>query len=660
MRSLHSALLAAQKSATGRPYIKVEVVEKLGAATRFNWDRLYEGAEADAYNDATMPGDGSLNRIRGNGAIYHSRVVNPGPGSDFSQWDSWGWDPSYDVAISSLDAEVLAFWIVSGGVLRRRESADNGATWASSISMGVITGTAANFRLAACHKSNGDCILLYSNGATLYRRRRISGTWEAAAAWTNELSTINGITVCHMGDWNVIVTGEDSAGNAGVWSCILGDGYSGAVDTWYSLKEITIASSGSNISFHAPSLAMPDVFRTFFRTFFVEKYTGSEAYSRPYWSHSLPNADFISNLWREPIPFNLASDYGLALTYTLHATPYFAWLCRPDAVYRSPITPGSVDISDDLIEMRCGVRPFAGSLDLVLRNDDGRFNDLSATSAVKKGSKINLSLGYQTTAGPKSSLFAAFWIDGWDYLFRPGISTFVLHAHDGWSLLDRWRARRQFTWAAGDKNIFQLLRWLFARAGLAFSSYSYSNAIYQYPAFTINPGTTGLTAVRRLLDMVPDVILFVTDTAYLINPLASQSSAYSYGTDHSIYEGIYNHQPLTINRVQVYGDGLMTEDWDWDDIKDVYDRLSQARDINLETTAKAHERGEAVLRESVIESLAGHIVVPLNCGQDLFDVIAITCPQLGLDASKWRLLALTHTYTPKPAKYTSTLALGAP
>ena len=64
MRNLSSSLLATQKKATRRPYVKVHVVERVGGITRFNWSNLYEGEEADYFHAATFPGDGSLVRLR--------------------------------------------------------------------------------------------------------------------------------------------------------------------------------------------------------------------------------------------------------------------------------------------------------------------------------------------------------------------------------------------------------------------------------------------------------------------------------------------------------------------------------------------------------------------------------------------------------------------
>jgi len=70
-------LLQAQKSSARLPYIKVEVVERVGGVTRLDWDSLYSGAEADYFHAVTMPGDGSLIRLRVDpldGKLYFQRV----------------------------------------------------------------------------------------------------------------------------------------------------------------------------------------------------------------------------------------------------------------------------------------------------------------------------------------------------------------------------------------------------------------------------------------------------------------------------------------------------------------------------------------------------------------------------------------------------------
>lgn len=507
------------------------------------------------------------------GTMYVDFIAVRNLASPEPAWGTWGSEETpeggtYAVALCSREAEVLAFRIGVNGHLYRCESSDNGANWGSWIDMGAITGTASNFRVAACHKGNGDAIVLHSNGTILYRRRRISGSWESAVEWTNSLQSISGISVFHEGDWNTIITGVDSAGQKGVWTCVYGDGYSQSPGVWSALAELTKASAGSNVEFLFPSLSFPDVFRTFF----IEKYTGVSSYSRPFWSHSLASAEFISNLWREPVPFDLYSSYGLALTY--HGS--YAWLSAPFGVWRAPFSLSAVDVSQDVIGLNFSAEPFSGKARIELRNDDGRYGNIGTGSyaAICPGAEVAISPGYRTEAGAEVSSGPAYWIEGWEYISEGAQAVFILQAADGWTLLEHWKARRQFSWSAGSKNVFQLLAFIFARAGLEFSAFSNSEEmVNHYPAFAIHPGESGASAVRHLLEMVPDVLSFRGHYGYIRNPKASDSSSYSYGVDHALWQGRYSQLCPQIDRVQVFGDGVLSEGFDWSGISKVYDRL---------------------------------------------------------------------------------------
>lgn len=663
MRSLPAPLTAAQKTASAFPYPGIEVRDRVAGITRLTWTRYYTGAEAENFHAAAMPGDGSLIRLRVDSTnLYRQRVTSPGPGSDYSVWTSWG-VTSYAIALCAYGAAVFAFRVGLDGHLYRCESSNYGGSWGGWVDMGAIGGTSAT-RLAACCKSATLAIVLYSQSNAVYRRRLSGGSWEAAAAWSNSVASITGLAVCYIGDWNVIVCGTETTSlKPHVWTCLCGDGYSAAPGSWSSLSELTRSESGSDVSFSFPCLDIPDVFRAFF----LETYAGSESYTRPYWTHSLATAEFISNLWREPVPLNLTSNYGLALC---HSSTY-AWLTRPDAVWRASLIPASVELTSDVLLLTSDIREISpvlssvegGEISLTLRNDDGRYNALGVGTyaAIRLGSEVLFSPGYRTTAGIEVSAGQAYWITGWEYITQGPKSAFVLKAADGWTLLEHWKARRQYQWASGDENIAGLITFVFARAGLEFSSFGYSTTLVNhYPAFTINPGESGKTAVQRLYAMVPDVVYFRGNYAYNINPLAADASVYTYGTTHAIYEGRYITRSKETNRAQVFGSGVFTEDWDWGEIDLISDLLTQAKDINLTTTTKAHERGAAELRDAAIHALDGVLLVPLNCGQELYDVVDITDAVAGLTAAKKRVLSLSHTYNPTKGQYVLKLGLGSP
>ena len=65
------------------------------------------------------------------------------------------------------------------------------------------------------------------------------------------------------------------------------------------------------------------------------------------------------------------------------------------------------------------------------------------------------------------------------------------------------------------------------------------------------------------------------------------------------------------------------------------------------------------MRQAEIESSGSSILVPVNCGQQLYDVIDVTDARAGLDAEKKRVLGLVLVYHPQRGEYSQRLSLGA-
>ncbi len=658
MRALNSALLAAQKSPSAVPYVQVNIRERIGNIARLAWERLYTGSEGDNFHAATVPGDGSLIRARiepTTGQLCIQRVIDPGPGKDFGSWTSLATVSSTaGIALASDGADVLLFYVDSDDVtVRLRESTNYGGSFGSPITVAAASGPVG--WLAADLKSDGTALLLYSVGAVVYAVKRSGGVWGSAVAWSNSVASIAGLACCYSSDFNVVVAGTDASGTANVWTAIYGDGFNQPPDTWSGLAELSRADPGSNMEFRAPFLDQADVFRMMF----VERFSGSEPYSRPLWTHMSLFSDFVANTWREPVPFDLSSEYGVAITHS----PTQAWLSTPSGVWQAPLGSPPLDVTEDVLELREEVGPFDGRLRVVLRNDDGRYSDLTSGSAavIRRGSQVDMSPGYIASDGPRVSPGPRYWIDGWEYDSGPGVSTFTLHARDGWFLLQNWRARRQYAWASGQLNMFQLLSFILSRAGLEFGCLSSSSTMTSIqPSLAIHPGEDGRTAVQRLLQMLPDVIQMAGESGWGRNPLPDQEADYAYGTDHPILRGRYGRGGLEFNRVQVFGQGLMLDAFDWPSIDDVYDRLLQVHDLNLTTADDLQGRADALLRKAEMQSLDGEVVVPVNCGQELYDVVTITDPAAGLSEARRRVLGISLRYSRAAAPiYQMRLRLGA-
>ena len=403
-----------------------------------------------------------------------------------------------------------------------------------------------------------------------------------------------------------------------------------------------------------------------YRAFYIEKFTGTQSYNRPFWSHSIPDTSFLNNCWREPVPFNLASEYGLAIA---HYGDY-CWLSTPYGVWRAKLTEESIDLTADVLSLRQELTKSEGRLIVELRNDEGQYaspgqGDLSVLDI---GCQLEFSPGYRTTAGNEVSSGQAFILDAYEHTSSGGKASLVLYASHAWSLIENWTARHQFRWNKGSDEmcVKDILAFVLGRCGLKLEVKSQSSSITSfYPDFTIHPNNRGNVVIARLLSFVPDVLFVEGNKAYIVNPLSSDSSAYSYGVSHSILEGRYRRGPWVPNRVQVEGydpvesEPVVVDSFAWSEIDKLYDRLQQLEDRNIDTVAKAEQRGEAYLREAEVESASGAIQIPVNCGQQLYDVIDITDSRAGLNAEKRRVLGLILVYNPRRGEYEQRLSLGA-
>jgi len=664
MRSLSSTLLTAQKEASHVPYVKVEARNKIAGVVRLNWARLYTGAEADYFHALTIPSDGSLIRVRltppsDSRKLYRQRVANPSPESDFSQWTYCNQYNAVIVTGCSLGAEVSIFWIKSDQAIYQLKSTDYGATFGSPELIDYSP-TTAIYGIAAAYKPNGDLALFFADQTTLYVKKYVSGNWQNKVAWDKTTGDLSGVAAVYDGDWDLFITGKDSAGNFKLWSLIYGDGHNVAADTWSELKPFASAPSDGNFEYHRAFMDKPDVYRCFF----IEKFIGTQAYNRPFWSHS--SASFIDNLWHEPVPFNLSSEYGLAIAH--HGD--YCWLSNPSGVWRAKLSEESLDLTTDVLRVRQELTKEAGRLIVELNNNNGQYASPGEgeLEVLEIGCQLEVSPGYTTSQGNEISSGLAFWVDAYEHTSSGGKSSLILYASDGWHLIENWRARHQFRWNKGSEemSVKALLAFVLARVGLQLEVKSQSSVITSYyPDFTIHPHNRGDIVIGKLLSLIPDVVFIEGNQAYVVNPGSSDDSVYAYGSSHPILEGEYRKRAWELNRVQVEGydpandEPVVVDSFSWPQITRLYDRLSQLEDRNIDSVSKAEQRGDAHLRQAEIESASGAIRIPPNCGQQLYDVIDITDSQAGLSGAKKRVLGLTLVYNPRQGEYTERLLLGA-
>ncbi|MFA5309662.1 MAG: hypothetical protein WC370_09300 [Dehalococcoidales bacterium] len=664
MRNLSSTLLLAQQKETVIPYLKISAVNKSGGVNRYDWSRLYQGSEDDYFHALAVPGNGSLVKARitppaDSNKLYVQHIASPSPESDFSQWTYTGQYNAVIVAAAALGAEVSVFWIKSNREIRRIKSMDYGVTWGSP-ELVDYSPTIYIYGLAAAYKPNGDLAIFFADQSVLYVKKCLGGTWQSKAAWDKSTDDLSGIGCVYGSDWNLVLTGKDAAGNYKLWSLVYGDGGDIGAGTWSVLKELASAPSGGNFLYKQPFLDKTDVYRCFF----IEKYTGNEAYSRPYQTYSVPGAAFVEGLWREPAPFNLASEYGLAMA---HDNSY-SWLTGPGGVWRADMAAPSLELTDDVISARQEIDDTAGALAVELRNDDGRYASpgQDALAALDTGCQLDFSPGCVTSAGAEYSGGQSYCVESLEHTSGGGKASLILRTRDGWGALADWQARYQLRWnkTSDEASVKAILGMVLARVGLKLEVKSESAVINSfYPDFTVNPGEDGKSVIRKLLSFVPDVIFIEGSQAYLVNPQSADDAVYSYGVEHVIKEGKYRRGALQINRVEVEGldSGgamILAERFAWEEASSFPDRLLRTDDKNLNTLSEARQRGDACLRQAALAAEGGILVTPVNCGQQLYDVISVTDVPAGLSAAKKRVMGTVLVYQPQRGEYFQRLELG--
>jgi hypothetical protein len=147
-----------------------------------------------------------------------------------------------------------------------------------------------------------------------------------------------------------------------------------------------------------------------------------------------------------------------------------------------------------------------------------------------------------------------------------------------------------------------------------------------------------------------------------VTPEASDTADYAFGTEHRIVAARYVDNGLVSNRVCVLGLDKYNEALVVDDIAATGERVLQLTDLDLTTSALAEDRADAVLRIAEVESRADVVqVFGVHCGLEMWDVVAITDPQAGLEDVNRRVLGFTWRYaTGTKPRYDMTLTLGLP
>jgi hypothetical protein len=133
---------------------------------------------------------------------------------------------------------------------------------------------------------------------------------------------------------------------------------------------------------------------------------------------------------------------------------------------------------------------------------------------------------------------------------------------------------------------------------------------------------------------------------------------------HIILDGQYATETPEVNRAYIigkdqYGNPVYGTAVNTDEVALVGERLDFQPDPAIPTTAQAGDVASAILSKMRLMGKRGVILIPPNCGQELFDVVQISDSGANQSAVKFRVVGIRFEYNPRQARYQHKLILGA-
>ncbi|MCL4866503.1 MAG: hypothetical protein KJZ47_11460, partial [Gemmatimonadales bacterium] len=439
-----------------------------------------------------------------------------------------------------------------------------------------------------------------------------------------------------------------------VWAVAMGDGAIPA-NVWSGLVSIAEADAGGGITFAAPFIAHAG--STGFATFRQVEANGVP-YDRFMLTHHV--SDHLAP-WREPVPLDGASPYGLAIAYngttTLRlSTTADAWIAD---------TGASHDLSNRLLALSWRQDPLSLRLRATIDNHDGAFDHaLTNYPAIRPGNDLRVLHGYRsgTNGAAEYGLALRCQLTRVTHQLQQGKATLELEAAGPWEQLASWRAPQAWT-APTSTTRATIFSRLAARAGLSLSTSSQLPPSTAWstdtPQFAITAGESGRSALERLLAPTTD-FLRGTDAFQICGLDPADTSEYSYGPgEHDVSALALSDAPLP-NWARVQGPDRYAEAFEAQEAAAFGPRMVFLRNLSATTDSLINANAAGALRRERLAQPRGELTAPANVGQELYDVVTLTAPHLGLTSQDYRVIALGLDYRrgPQGARYDSILTLG--
>jgi hypothetical protein len=668
MRTLAAALTTAQQSASAEPQVDVTCENSILGIRRRDYTTLDTTVFTTGKHDVCVAGDGSVTRVRSDGAgnILTQRNTTPTTGAGYAAaFTNRGAGKGNEIACAARGANVIVAYVLADGVtIKTIESTDNGATFGAETA--VVASAAAVIDLAVTYKSSGTNIgIHWARGTTIDSIRRTAGAYGAVVSSALAAASLNGIAAAYGFDYDLLITGvEVTTNKPTVWTLVFGDGSDAAPGTYGALNPQVQAESDALVTFAAPFVESADCYRLTFVE--ADTFTGGSTRTYRSWVH--PAMTFAAGPFTiaNPQPVNFAGVQGIAIASDGGGSGA-TYESSASHVARAPIAQVLSTLTNDIlaIDIRERGASTRGTIDLdnsagayAAANNSGTFGDPPAP--IQIGNLVGVAWGYRTTSGLLSSRMADLWIRRYEYIRDGGLSVLRLHVDGGWEALARTRTRTAVVHTAD--TYLNILQRICSRAGIQLTSSAVSaRAQAVTPKTTLHPYTTAREHTLALLAYVADRIIMRTIAgATITEPLPGAAAAYTFGGAHAIYHAVASVEPPPIAQARAFGAAAYGDAIDYDNAQLAgVATYEDQRDQTSATGATAAATATAHLRQRALDAHRGSITAPPNCGQQVLDVVALTDPLVSSATFKARVRAITWKYDRRKSVYQQTLELGA-
>jgi hypothetical protein len=134
---------------------------------------------------------------------------------------------------------------------------------------------------------------------------------------------------------------------------------------------------------------------------------------------------------------------------------------------------------------------------------------------------------------------------------------------------------------------------------------------------------------------------------------------------HVILDGQYVTETTGVNRAYIigrdqYGNPVYGTAVDSTELDLVGERLDFQQELAIPTDSQAESMASAVLSKMRLNKARGVILIPTNCGQELFDTVQISDLGANQYTVKLRVVGIRFEYNQKQARFEHRLILGLP